>query len=98
MIYYEVDIYLSETVYHILTNNCIGIESSLGTKNSMSTFIQMSRACFRVIEEKQLLSSTSSASRFYIKMLGRWAQFKISCYQVFLYLYWSRFGGLLRLR
>merc|ERR1711910_210696 len=28
------------------------IESSLGTKNSMTTFIQMSRACFRVIQEK----------------------------------------------
>merc|ERR1712203_14489 len=75
------------------TNDLLrGIESSLGTKNSMSTFIQMSRACFRVIEEKQLLSTTSSMSRFYIKMVGRWAQFKISCYQVFLYLYWSRFG------
>ena len=71
--------------------NFTGIESSLGTKNSMSTFIQMSRACFRVIEEKQLLSSTSSVSRLYIKMMGRWAQFKISCYQVFLYFYWSRF-------
>jgi len=81
------------------TNDLLrGIESSLGTKNSMSTFIQMSRACFRVIEEKQLLSTTSSMSRFYIKMVGRWAQFKISCYQVFLYLYWSRFGGILRLR
>jgi len=74
------------------TNDLLrGIESSLGTKNSMSTFIQMSRACFRVIEEKQLLSSTSSVSRLYIKMMGRWAQFKISCYQVFLYFYWSRF-------
>merc|ERR1711997_865030 len=30
------------------TNDLLrGIESSLGTKNSMSTFIQMSRACFR---------------------------------------------------
>lgn len=81
------------------TNDLLrGIESSLGTKNSMSTFIQMSRACFRVIEEKELLSTTSSTSRFYIKMVGRWAQFKISCYQVFLYIYWSRFGGILRLR
>ena len=31
-------------------------------------------------------------------MWGRWAQFRISCYQVFLYLYWSRLGAVLRLR
>ena len=46
------------------TNDLLrGIESSLGTKNSMSTFIQMSRACFKVIQEKQLLSTTSAFAR-----------------------------------
>jgi len=81
------------------TNDLLrGIESSLGTKNSMSTFIQMSRSCFRVIQEKLLLSTTSPFSRFYINIWGRWVQFKISCYEIFLYLYWSRYGGVLRLR
>ena len=47
------------------TNDLLrGIESSLGTKNSMSSFIQMSRACFRIIQEKQLLASTSAFSRY----------------------------------
>ena len=81
------------------TNDLLrGIESSLGTKNSMSSFIQMSRACFKVIQEKHLLSATSSLSRWRINMWGRWAQFRISCYEIFLYLYWSRLGSVLRLR
>jgi len=81
------------------TNDLLrGIESSLGTKNSMTTFIQMSRACFRVIQEKRLLSATSRLSRFNINIWGRWVQLKISCYEMFLYLYWSRLGGILRLR
>jgi len=81
------------------TNDLLrGIESSLGTKNSMATFIQMSRACFRVIQEKSLLATTSSFARWRVNMWGRWAQFRISCYQVFLYLYWSRLGAVLRLR
>jgi len=81
------------------TNDLLrGIESSLGTKNSMATFIQMSRACFKVIQEKRILSTTSSISRVYINIWGRWVQLKISCYEIFLYLYWSRFGQVLRLR
>ena len=71
------------------TNDLLrGIESSLGTKNSMSTFIQvykikenttmvqfygrltiieqlqMSRACFKVIQEKESLESTSTFARY----------------------------------
>lgn len=81
------------------TNDLLrGIESSLGTKNSMSSFIQMSRSCLRVIQEKQLLEATSSFARWRVNMRGRWAQFRISCYEVFLYLYWSRLGATLRLR
>jgi len=81
------------------TNDLLrGIESSLGTKNSMSSFIQMSRSCLNVIQEKQLLTATSSFARWKVNMGGRWAQFKISCYELFLYLYWSRLGSILRLR
>lgn len=81
------------------TNDLLrGIESSLGTKNSMSSFIQMSRSCLRVIQEKQLIEATSSFARWRVNLRGRWAQFRISCYEVFLYLYWSRLGKTLRLR
>merc|ERR1719499_2545461 len=63
------------------TNDLLrGIESSLGTKNSMSSFIQMSRACFKIIQEKHLLSTTSAFARWRVRLRGRWAQFKISCY------------------
>jgi len=81
------------------TNDLLrGIESSLGTKNSMSYFIQMSRSCLRVIQEKQLLEASSSFARWRINLGSRWAQFRISCYEVFLYIYWSRLGQLLKLR
>ena len=36
--------------------------------------------------------------RWRVRMRGRWAQFKISCYELFLYLYWSRLGSALQLR
>jgi len=81
------------------TNDLLrGIESSLGTKNSMSSFIQMSRSCLRVVQEKQLLEANSSFGRWRVNMRSRWAQFRISCYEVFLYLYWSKLGSTLRLR
>jgi aarF domain-containing kinase len=81
------------------TNDLLrGIESNLGTKNSMSSFIQMSRSCLRVIQEKQLLEASSSFSRWRINLGSRWAQFRISCYEVFLYIYWSRLGQVLKLR
>lgn len=81
------------------TNDLLrGIESSLGTKNSMSSFIQMSRSCMRVLQEKSLIKATSSVSRWRINTWARFSQFKISCYEVFLFIYWSRLGTLLRLR
>merc|ERR1712106_428173 len=70
------------------TNDLLrGIESSLGTKNSMSAFIQMSRSCLRVIQEKSLIEADSSVARWKIGVWSRWSQFKISCYEVFLYFY-----------
>jgi len=81
------------------TNDLLrGIESSLGTKNSMASFIQMSRSCLEVIKEKQLLAATSGFDRWKINLGSRWAQFRISCYEVFLYIYWSRLGRIMKLR
>merc|ERR1712013_97992 len=81
------------------TNDLLrGIESSLGTKKSMASFIQMSRSCLEVIKEKQLLAATSGFDRWKINLGSRWAQFRISCYEVFLYIYWSRLGRIMKLR
>jgi len=81
------------------TNDLLrGIESSLGTKDSMSSFIQMSRSCMKVIYERKLLDASTKFSRWKINVSGKWAQFKISCYEVFLFIYWSRLGSILRLR
>merc|ERR1712029_221335 len=81
------------------TNDLLrGIESSLGTKDSMSSFIQMSRSCMKVIYERKLLNASTKISRWKINVSGKWAQFKISCYEVFLFIYWSRLGSILRFR
>jgi len=81
------------------TNDLLrGIESSLGTKRSMASFIQMSRSCIEVLKEKQLVEADTKIARWKIGIWSRWSQFKISCYEVFLYMYWSRLGSLLMLR
>merc|ERR1712029_988889 len=81
------------------TNDLLrGIESSLGTKNSMASFIQMSRSCLEVIYERKLLNASTKISRWKINVSGKWAQFKISCYEVFLFIYLSRLGSILRFR
>jgi len=81
------------------TNDLLrGIESSLGTKNSMSSFIQMSRSCIRVLKERNLLDAKGTLAKTRIKIWALFSQFKISCYVLYLQVYWSRFGALLRLR
>jgi len=81
------------------TNDLLrGIESSLGTKQSMGSFIQMSRSCIEVIKERELMVSGGVLARWRVGTWSSWAQFKISCYEVFLYVYWSRLGSLLSLR
>jgi len=81
------------------TNDLLrGIESSLGTKNTMSSFIQMSRSCIRVLQERSLLEASGFFSRLRVNLWARFSQFKITCYELFLHLYWSRMGSMLRLR
>jgi len=65
------------------TNDLLrGIESSLGTKRSMASFIQMSRSCIEVLKEKNLIEADSCVARWKIGVWSRWSQFKISCYEV----------------
>merc|ERR1719167_1819882 len=92
--------FVNRQMIHIFKTNDLlrGIESSLGTKRSMSSFIQMSRSCMKVIYERKLLNASTKISRWKINVSGKWAQFKISCYEVFLFIYWSRLGSILRLR
>jgi len=81
------------------TNDLLrGIESQLGTRNSMSSLMEMTRACYRVQQEQRLLAATSTLARWRVNISAKWQQFRISVYQLFLYLYWSRAGSLLRLR
>jgi len=81
------------------TNDLLrNIESSLGTSNSMGSFIQMSKACILVLQEKKLKESRGKLSRFCIRMHTRWEMLKISLYQFYLHVYWSRAGTILKLR
>jgi len=79
------------------TNDLLrGIESKLGTSHSMSSFIQMSRSCMRVIEEEKRRNCRTRWCRWRTSLWGSFAQFKISCYQLFLWLYFSRMGVFVR--
>jgi len=81
------------------TNDLLrGIESNLGTLNSMSSFVQMSRSCMRCIEQESKRTCNTRLGWLRIHVWGRWAQFKISFYEVFLWAYWSKVGALLTRR
>jgi len=81
------------------TNDLLrNIESSLGTSNSMISFLQMSRSCIRTLQEKNLKGVTSKWTSMCIQLRTQWNLFKISMYQFYLTVYWSRFGALLKLR
>lgn len=81
------------------TNDLLrNIESVLGTSNSMASFIQMSRTCLRVLQERKLRECHSWAARLRVKLWGSLEQLKISCYQFYLTLYWSRLWVRLGLR
>eukprot|EP00096_Caligus_rogercresseyi_P010144 TRINITY_DN3597_c0_g1_i1.p1 TRINITY_DN3597_c0_g1~~TRINITY_DN3597_c0_g1_i1.p1 ORF type:complete len:104 (-),score=20.14 TRINITY_DN3597_c0_g1_i1:211-522(-) len=69
------------------------IEYNLGTSNSMSSLIQMSRACLQCSNDFKLKKERSRISRFYLHMVGRLDQWKISFYQVYLWLYLQIFSG-----
>jgi len=72
------------------------IEHNLGTSNSMLFFVQMSRACFRCLNEERLRLSTTFWGRSRANLAASWDQFKISMYQIFLWLYWSPAGRIVR--
>jgi len=81
------------------TNDLLrNIEHSLGTNNNMSSFIQMSKSCLKTIEERRLRDHTGRLWRLRIRLSTHWNLFKISCYQLYLQVYWSRLGSVLYLR
>jgi len=68
------------------------IEHNLGTSNSMLFFIQMSRSCFRCLNDERLRLCNGFWCRKRTELTATWDQFKISIYQVFLWLWWSPLG------
>ena len=62
----------------------------------MLFFVQMSRACFRCLNEERLRLSTTFWGRSRANLAASWDQFKISMYQIFLWLYWSPAGRIVR--
>jgi len=66
------------------------IEHNLGTSNSMLFFIQMSRSCFRCLNDERLRLCNGFWCRKRTEFTAVWDQFKISIYQIFLWLWWSR--------
>jgi len=81
------------------TNDLLrNIESSLGTANRYISFLQMSRSCIRTLQEKNLANARSRWARFSIQLRSQWNLMKISLYEFYLAIYWSRMGQLMKLR
>jgi len=81
------------------TNDLLrSIEASLGTTNSMASFIQMSRSCMTTIQEKNLNNADTKLARFAIRVRTQWNLLCVSLYQFYLHIYWSRIGTMLNLR
>lgn len=75
------------------TNDLLrGIEHSLGTQNDMSAFIQMSRSCIKCLKDRKIKKCHSKWSRIGINLRYQYDQLRISLYQVFLWVWWSRIG------
>lgn len=73
------------------------IEHNLGTSSSMLFFVQMSRACFRCLNDERLRVCNTFWCRKKTQFIGAWDQFKISIYQIFLWLWWSPAGRFARM-
>ena len=63
---------------------------------SMLFFIQMSRSCFRCLNDERLRLCNGFWCRKRTEFTAAWDQFKISIYQVFLWLWWSPVGRYFR--
>ena len=79
------------------TNDLLrNIEFSLGTHNSMASFVQMSRSCMKVLRADQQRNCSSRWCSVKTSILSQWDQMKITFYQAFLWLWWSRMGRVCR--
>jgi len=76
------------------TNDLLrNIEFSLGTQNSMSSLVQMSRACMKVLRAEERKKCQNNWCLIKSSIGGQLDQLKISFYQLFLTFYWSRLGN-----
>ena len=64
---------------------------------SMLFFVQMSRSCYRCLNDERLRVCNTFWCRNMAKMVATWDQFKISMYQIFLWLWWSPAGRFIRI-
>merc|ERR1712045_1056674 len=66
------------------TNDLLrNIEFTLGTQNNMSYFVQMSRACMKVLRAEERRICQNNWCLIKSSIGGQWDQLKISFYQVF---------------
>uniref|UniRef100_A0A0K2U131 Putative LOC102225960 [Xiphosphorus maculatus] n=1 Tax=Lepeophtheirus salmonis TaxID=72036 RepID=A0A0K2U131_LEPSM len=63
------------------------IEHNLGTSNSMSSLIQMSRSCLRCMNDFKLKKEKKRIQRLMLHLRGNWDQCRISIYQIYLWFY-----------
>jgi hypothetical protein len=63
---------------------------------SMASMVQMSRSCMRVLRAEQARHCQSRYCLFRTAVFAQFDQLKISFYQVFLWLWWSKIGKISR--
>lgn len=75
------------------TNDLLrNIEFTLGTQSNMTSFVQMSRACMKVLRAEERRNCQGKWCLIKNSIGGQLDQLKISFYQFFLILWWSRLG------
>merc|ERR1719189_2517614 len=72
------------------------IEFSLGTQNSKTSFVQYTKTCMQVLRQEEMRNCKTKWCRLKTSFNSHWDQMKISFYQIFLWLWWSRLGRMSR--
>merc|ERR1712223_619629 len=79
------------------TNDLLrNIEFSLGTQNSKTSFVQYTKTCMQVLRQEEMRNCKTKWCRLKTSFNSQWDQMKISFYQIFLWLWWSRLGRMSR--
>lgn len=86
-----------EMLLVLKTNDLLrGIEESLGTRGEKMSLINMSRYCVKSVYDRQIEHGAHIVARLRSRFKKHWILAKLSCYQFYLWLYYSVLGSAYR--